>query len=179
MNEGVKIILERMKTHPEEFVPEYDGGTTKWNSIIGRYHNYLTKEESEAIVKSQKDTVNEVMRERFTQAVMKELLDPKEQMEQVMAPYQQGTGSAGLTLGAYPNTAGMTLTVPNGGTASWAATNTTQLANTLTLGQTSVQEHELQHMKAHLEYLKQEAQAQQAKRNTLVGKLYNYLGSNK
>lgn len=155
MNEGVKIILERMKTNPEEFVPDYDGGTTKWNGIIGRYHNFLTKEESEAITKRQKETVHEVMRERFTSAVMEQLLDPKDQPEMHHATYTTLNNTA-TTLGAYSNTANVTLN-----------------ANSMTLGNTKLEETELRQL---LE-MKKEIEAQ--RKQTLVGRLHNYLGSDK
>ncbi len=77
MNEGVQILLERMKTHPEEFVPEYDGGVTKWSSVIGQYKTYLTKEDCKALDDAWKETVVTAMQNKFTQVVLEELVDPK------------------------------------------------------------------------------------------------------
>jgi len=77
MNEGVKILLERMKTHPEEFVPKYDGGVTKWGSVIGQYKTYLTKEDYKALDDAWKETVVTAMQDEFTQVVLEELVDPK------------------------------------------------------------------------------------------------------
>jgi len=77
MNEGVQILLERMKTHPEEFVPEYDGGVTKWGSVIGQYKTYLTKEDCKALDDAWKETVVTAMQDKFTQVVLEELVDPK------------------------------------------------------------------------------------------------------
>jgi hypothetical protein len=82
MNEGVQILLERMKTHPEEFTPEYDGGVTKWGNAIGQYRTYLTAEDNKALDDAWKQTVREEMQRRFTQAVMEELVDPKVEKEQ-------------------------------------------------------------------------------------------------
>jgi hypothetical protein len=77
MNEGVQILLERMKTHPEEFVPEYDGGVTKWGSVIGQYKTYLTKEDCKALDDAWKETVVTAMQQKFTERVLEELVDPK------------------------------------------------------------------------------------------------------
>lgn len=82
MNEGVQILLERMKTHPEEFTPEYDGGVTKWGNAIGQYRTYLTAEDNKALDDAWKQAVGEEMQRRFTQAVMEELIDPKSEKSQ-------------------------------------------------------------------------------------------------
>lgn len=80
MNDGMKIILERMKTHPEEFKNEdnpfaYNG---KWVGLVHKYENNLPEEDMKAF----KDAVDVMRQEEFTAKVMEELLDPKsEQME--------------------------------------------------------------------------------------------------
>lgn len=181
MNEGVKIILERMKTHPEEFVPAYEGGTTKWNNIIGRYHNFLTTEESEAITKAQKAVVHEVMRERFTSAVMEELLGANEQPEEYVQP------AIVKTQPAYPTgiqSATNAYTLNNvGATGSWnsATTSSTLTSNSLTIGNTTLDESKLKQLLdlqvKEAKLREQEAQKEE-QRKLLVGKLYNYLGEN-
>lgn len=178
MNEGVQIILERMKTHPEEFVPPYNHGATKWGGLINHYNEYLTKEESETLSKKMRETVISVMRERFTKDVMKELLDPKEDgVTLTNIPHPVNVGYANAS-------SGLTLTVPNGGAgAQWANTtaagHTTLNANSLKLGNTEINEETLKHIKAHEEYLRQQqiraVQEEVQKQKTLVGKLKNYL----
>jgi hypothetical protein len=80
MNDGMKIILERMKTHPEEFKDTdnpfaYDG---KWVGLVHRYENNLPEEDMKAF----KEAVDAIRQEEFTAKVMEELLDPKdEQLE--------------------------------------------------------------------------------------------------
>lgn len=71
MNDGVKIILERMKTHPEEFVQSMHLGRTKWSSLVDFYDNVLTDEEKKAI----KDGIIELNRAEFTKKVMEKLLE--------------------------------------------------------------------------------------------------------
>jgi C-terminal processing protease CtpA/Prc len=82
MNEGVQILLERMKTHPEEFVAEAQYGISKWGQAIQHLQEYLSKEDKEALDTAWKQTISDEMQRRFTQAVMEELVDPKVEKEQ-------------------------------------------------------------------------------------------------
>lgn len=66
MNEGVLMILERMKTNPEEFVGKHN----RWESLIDHYRHVLTDEEFKSI-KNVKDALE---REEFTRSVMQEIL---------------------------------------------------------------------------------------------------------
>ena len=88
MNDGMKIILERMKTHPEEFKESekspfaYDG---KWIGLVSDYENNLPEEDMKAF----KEAVDIIRQEEFTAKVMEELLDPKsEQLELNLVPRQ-------------------------------------------------------------------------------------------
>ena len=66
MNDGVKILLERMQTNPEEFV----GRPRRWEYILEEYDNVLAEDEAKAI----KEGLKELRRSEFTRAVMQELL---------------------------------------------------------------------------------------------------------
>ena len=77
MNDGVKILLERMKTHPEEFVDETNLGATKWSGVLNYYDNVLTLEEKKAI----QEGVLKLKREAFTKQVMEILLDEVKPVE--------------------------------------------------------------------------------------------------
>lgn len=159
MNEGVQILLERMKTHPEEFVPETQYSATKWGNIIGQYNEYLTTEESEAIQKAYKATVHQVMRERFTSKVMEELIDPKSEE----SPREIGVMPLRNTQTNYTLQAGQH-------SPTWANTgNVTLNANSMTLGKTELDEETLKHMKEHLKAINAK------ERETIVGQLHNYL----
>lgn len=70
MNEGMKIILERMDTNPEEFLDN-----SKWEMIIHRHLEYLSAEDRKAF----NDKMNALKSERFTAEVMKELMRDEEQ----------------------------------------------------------------------------------------------------
>lgn len=157
MNEGVKILIERMKTNPEEFIA--DGySMTKWGGLISQYRDYLNEEDKKALT----DALNEITQQRFTEAVMKELLAPEED-NSLGKPWYTGqpTGmlSAGTTLG------GVTLS-SGAGAGSWG-TSAIQLAQ----AQQAQIQHDstVEHMKAHIEALQKPK-----KHKTLFGKLFNY-----
>ena len=65
MNEGVKLLLERIKTHPEEFMK---GG--RWINILAEYNEYIPDE-----LKPLTDEARKLVANEFTKDVMRELLD--------------------------------------------------------------------------------------------------------
>lgn len=73
MNEGVKILIERMKTNPEEFVGEVPT-SSKWGGLIMQYRDCLNEEDKKAL----NHALNKLTQQRFTEEVMKELLAPEE-----------------------------------------------------------------------------------------------------
>jgi hypothetical protein len=71
MNDGVALLLERMKTNPEEF---FDFGS-KWAGVIGEHKDFLEAEDRQALT----DGLNKLMQQRFTEKVLEELVDPTEE----------------------------------------------------------------------------------------------------
>jgi hypothetical protein len=71
MNDGVAMLLERMKTNPEEFVP--NNGSSKWGSLIAAYKEFLEPEDRQALIMG----VNKLLQQAFTEKVMQELIDPQ------------------------------------------------------------------------------------------------------
>ncbi len=63
---GVEILLERMKTNPEEFV---EGGYSKWSKVMNDGWDIFTEEERTAL----KDAHNNAKREHFNGEVMRVL----------------------------------------------------------------------------------------------------------
>ena len=63
---GVEILLERMKTNPEEFV---DGGYSKWSRVMGIGWDIFTEEERTAI----QDAHTQAKRDHFSGEVMRVL----------------------------------------------------------------------------------------------------------
>lgn len=101
MNDGVKLLLERIKTHPEEFISTgqgFFGGIGRWHMLVQSYENYLTPEDRNELRKA----MDAVMAEKFTEAVMKELMgveddDPLGKSQKA----HSNTVLGGLTQGAY------------------------------------------------------------------------------
>lgn len=102
MNDGVKLLLERIKTHPEEFVTNVYSGrdglfsSTRWLTLVQHYENFLNPEDRQTL----RDAMNAVMAEKFTEAVMKELMgaeddDPLGKSQKA----HSGTVLGGLTQG--------------------------------------------------------------------------------
>ncbi len=63
---GVEILLERMKTNPEEFI---EGGYSKWSRVLDAGFAVMTEEERTAL----QDALIEAKREHFNGEVMKVL----------------------------------------------------------------------------------------------------------
>jgi hypothetical protein len=66
MNDGVKILLERMQTNPEEFHGEYN----RWTEVIKRFENVFNANERALI----NGALTNIRRDEFTHVVMQELL---------------------------------------------------------------------------------------------------------
>lgn len=165
MNEGVKILIERMKTNPEEFIvsegyPYQVGSGSKWHGLIESHKLYLSPEDNKVL----EEALNGLMQQRFTERVMKELLAPEEDddMGKWFSAQKIGTPRGGATLGAYSNTAHATI----------------QLQQI----QTEHNAHLRTHLDRHRELLKMGETVEVRKKavlrkphETLFGKLKNYL----
>jgi hypothetical protein len=95
MNDGIKILLERLKTHPEEFTDDenpfsYEG---KWMRIFEKYKHNLSKEDVDIFL----EAFNNLRQEKFTAEVMAELLDPKEEEQLTLSPTLQKNGTVSAT----------------------------------------------------------------------------------
>lgn len=66
MLDGVKILLERMQTHPEEFHGDYN----RWTQIINRFEKFFNTNERALI----NGALTNIRRDEFTGLVMQELL---------------------------------------------------------------------------------------------------------
>ena len=98
MNDGVKLLLERIKTHPEEFVTGSGGlfnAHSRWQLLVQSYEGYLTPDDRQAL----RDAMNAVMAEKFTEAVMKELMGAEDDDPLGKSQQAQNMRSGGATLG--------------------------------------------------------------------------------
>ena len=90
MNDGVAMLLERMKTNPEEFLGVRDG---KWESLVYRFHEYLDPQDY-AIFRQE---LTKIMQQRFTEQVMEELIDPKKSSLEDVINHYRVKGMASVT----------------------------------------------------------------------------------
>ena len=154
MNDGVAMLLERMKTNPEEFDVGY---STKWNQLINAYKELLEPEDQQTLTEGLK----KLMQQRFTEKVMEELIDPKsDSLEDVINQYRV-KGMPSVTTTPQQFSAGL---YSNG-----IGGNATLLAQ---------QQLQTEHIKAHVEALQQEYtdvfKQKPKEHKTLFGKLFSY-----
>ena len=170
MNEGVKILLERIKTNPEEFYDPKNGlhVSTKWGRIIADYQGFLDEEDKKAL----NDALSKMHQQAFTERVMKELLAPEEEDGSLGKQWYQAQNATRLG-GATPVRSSTLQS--NGTNAVWA--NRTSLSQDVLDAQTYQMEQMRLHLDAHRHAMKAEEADQLKKHQTLFGKLKNYLHS--
>ena len=149
MNTGVEILLKRIQDCPDDFQYNINTDTSsRWNKLLmeALRSDVITEEEKTAL----RHEVTEMGRARFTEKVMQALAgvdetseDPKS-LEDVIKQYRAtGISSVGQTQlsstgqSQYSNTNGA-VKIPNG---------------KITLGNTTLNEEQLKHMKAHMDAL--------------------------
>jgi hypothetical protein len=87
INSGVALLLERMKTNPEEFTQD-----PKWLGIIRSYKEYLNEEDLKVLDAG----INELMQQKFTEIVLEELVDPKKSEQWSTPLIMTSTHSVGV-----------------------------------------------------------------------------------
>lgn len=76
MNEGVKLLMERIKTHPEEFVAQ-----GRWTRLLTNYNEFIPDE-----IGPIKEEIRKLLADEFTKEVIKELFieDKTDTMQELM-----------------------------------------------------------------------------------------------
>ena len=87
INSGVALLLERMKTNPEEFTQDH-----KWLGVIRSYKEYLNEEDRKVLDAG----INELMQQKFTEIVLEELVDPKKSEQWSTPLIMTSTHSVGV-----------------------------------------------------------------------------------
>ena len=157
MNDGVAILLERVKTHPEEFV--FDGNNpfaeSKWRKILDHYKDYLDPEDVQAL----KSEMNKLIQEKFTAKIMEELFDPKPEEQLTLDVASMNIKRPNATLSAGTTHARSSVTLNN--------TNAVGTWTTKTASGTLTSWEEREPLVNKKPVVK--------KQKTLFGKLFNYL----
>jgi hypothetical protein len=113
-----------MESHPEEFTPPVLMGTSKWSDLIHAYKEHIDAEDYEAL----KLGMKKVLQDKFTERVMQMLAGVDETSEE-----------------------GKSLSTNYSGTAPLTWVNHQPLSASLTIGDTTIDESALKHLKAHLD----------------------------
>lgn len=90
MREPIKILLDRMETHPHEFIEKYShdidderetlfSPKSKWEKLVEHYKQFMTNEEKKILLEKLSDLNMSTFKENFTKQL---LADEKEQEEQ-------------------------------------------------------------------------------------------------
>jgi transcriptional regulator of met regulon len=85
MNDGIKILLARMESHPEEL--------NRWEQLFSNYKKYLSQEDRDSFW----NKVCEIKQQEFNAKVMKTLLADKEEKERKKLSNIQQIVEQGLT----------------------------------------------------------------------------------
>jgi hypothetical protein len=88
---AIQILIERTKTHPEEFEEGQLNKYSKWGDLINNFSPCMTQEEREALAAA----MTEAKRTLFNEAVMKRLVgtDAMSSIDEAMAAKTKGFGS--------------------------------------------------------------------------------------
>ena len=161
-NAGVALLLERIKTHPEEFLDE-----GKWGTLINRYERYFSEEDAKAL----SNAIDGLMQQRFTEKVLEELVYPKSDNWADNVMKSKGITSAGTTPGGFlgvRNTGAVTGAVSVGGTWGTSPYTTKEVLE--------AQKYQTEQMRAHLDAHREFIKTTPVKKphKTLFGKLFNY-----
>ena len=104
MNDGVRILLERMETHPEEF--DAMGRDSKWENLVYKFSEWLDEEDKEVF----KNAIKKMRQQKFTELVMEELVDPAEKSRGTKGnAFTYKFREAALALGQIPPIPSITL----------------------------------------------------------------------
>ena len=85
MNNGLKIILARMDTNPEEF---QDYPNSKWRELIDNHYDIFTAEERDEY----QAKLRVILVDTFSELVLKELMDDEKETIRYKASERYATG---------------------------------------------------------------------------------------
>jgi hypothetical protein len=100
LNDGVQIILNRMKTNPEEFFD--DGGRWRW-IFKDTLREVMTEIEKAAIFEALKEVRRVEITSRAASTVLRAATDEKEQAEKDRIQGGLYAGNPGLTTSSFGN----------------------------------------------------------------------------
>ena len=88
MENGVKILIERLKTNPEEFV---EG---KWLATVRTYKEFMSAEDRVAL----EEALRPVFMDEFNKEILNRLMRAEQEQEQGEFDFGAGNGGSTITL---------------------------------------------------------------------------------
>lgn len=139
MNKGLELLIARMKSNPDEFKPnDYSAdvdGSSRWERLVFKWKHCLNEDELKAF----QDALRETHRELFHKEVMKHILRVGEMQEEDLEVMRFNTGNRMIYTHPYNEV--------QPSTGLWNA-------SAINVGQQTLDEDTIAHMKAHLKQLK-------------------------
>jgi len=89
MENGVKILIERLKTNPEEFGETGD----RWSSVVGKFRQFMSAEDRVAL----DEALRPVLMEKFNKEVLNTLIRTEQEQEELES-FGAGNGGSTITL---------------------------------------------------------------------------------
>ena len=90
MENGIKILIERLKTNPEEFLQK----SNRWMNTILTYRDFMSVEDRVAL----DEALHPVLMERFNEEVLNTLMRTEQELEQLDLDFGAGNGGSTITL---------------------------------------------------------------------------------
>jgi len=88
MENGVKILIERIKTNPEEFGETGD----RWSRVVGKFRQFMSAEDRVAL----DEALRPILMEKFNEEVLNTLM--RTEQEQGELDFGAGNGGSTITL---------------------------------------------------------------------------------
>jgi hypothetical protein len=90
MENGVKILIERIKTNPEEFGETGD----RWSRVVGKFRQFMSAEDRVAL----DEALRPILMEKFNEEVLNTLMRTEQEQEQGELDFGAGNGGSTITL---------------------------------------------------------------------------------
>ena len=146
MNKGIEILIARMESSPDEFLTGNKSG--KWLHLMEQYEDHMEPEDRKALM----DKYNSLKMQKFTERVMKELLEDQQEKSEEFDQYAQQVRSKLQNAAQAGSLTGMgnagQIYMSNGAGSIQPIAQSTHLSSTIQLGKQTLTERTLKKLKA-------------------------------
>ena len=149
MNKGIEILIARMESSPDEFLTGNKSG--KWLHLIEQYEDHMEPEDRKVLM----DKYNALKMQKFTEKVMKELLEDQQEKSEAFGNYISAAQQQYASNTAAMNQAGALgmgnagqIYMVNAAGSIQPIAQSTHLSSTIQLGKQTLTERTLKKLKA-------------------------------